>query len=86
MADIVDGLKRKRSKIEEVIKEQNRREGERKALLGSLEEDFGVSSVEEAEKKLDALDRELDDNEDSMRELDREMAAILEAAKNAEGS
>jgi len=86
MADIVDGLKRKRSKIEDVIKEQNRREGERKALLCSLEEDFGVGSVEEAEKKLDALDKELDDNEDSMRELDREMAAILEAAKNAEGS
>jgi len=83
MADIVGSLKRKRSQIDELLKDQTRREGEKKALLDSLKSDFEVESIAEAETKLNELDEELDANEDSMRELDREMAAILQAAEDA---
>jgi len=83
MADIVDSLKRKRSKIEEQLRDQDRREGEKKALLDSLKSDFGVDDIKEAETKLSELDKELDENENSMHKLDREMAAILQAAEDA---
>jgi hypothetical protein len=86
MADIVGSLRRKRAQIEEVLKEQNRREGARKTLLDSLKSDFGVGSIGEAEDELKALDKELDKNETAMRELDSEMGEILEAATNAKVS
>jgi hypothetical protein len=83
MADIVDSLRRKRSKIEELLRDQDRREGEKKALLDRLKSDFEVEGIAEAEARLNELDKELDANEDSMRKLDLEMAAILQAAEDA---
>lgn len=83
MADLVRNLRSKREQIEEILRAQNRREGEMKALMDGLKRDAGVSSIEEAKVRLKELSEELDTNEDSMRELDKEMDGILEAAQNA---
>lgn len=84
MADIVKALRDKRHRIEDTLRVQDRREGELKALLDGLNEDFGVSDMEGAKERMEQLGKELDDNEDQMVKLDKEMAAILQAAEDGE--
>jgi predicted transcriptional regulator len=80
MADIVKQLKDKRQKIEDLVRRQNQREGELNALMAQFKEDFGVDDVDAARAKRDQLNKELDDNEVKMAELDQEMATIIEEA------
>jgi predicted transcriptional regulator len=80
MADIVKQLKDNRQKIEDLVRRQNQREGELNALMAQFKEDFGVDDVDAARAKRDQLNKELDDNEVKMAELDQEMATIIEEA------
>jgi len=80
MADMVKQLKAKRQKIEDLVRRQNQREGELNALMAQFKEDFGVDDVDAAREKREQLNKELDDNESKMAELDKEMATIIEEA------
>jgi len=80
MADIVGELKVKRQRIEEIIKAQDQREGELKAVMDQLKADFGVVDIDAANIKRETLNGELDDNESEMDKLDMEMGNIIKAA------
>lgn len=83
MADLVRSLRQKKERIESVIREQDRREGEMKALMDRLKSEFSLESYDEVKQRLQELGKELDDNEDTMCELDKEMDQILADAENA---
>lgn len=86
MTDIVDRIKKKQDQIKTLEKERAHQEGQEKQLLKQLKDETGVDSVEDAEKKLDQLGKELIENEEDLKKLDEEMGRIISTATSGSGS
>lgn len=80
MADIVEELKQKKKKIEQLQRDKANQEGQQQQLLERLKHEFDVDSVEKAEEKLEVLGKELIKNEKFLEELDAEMGKIIHNA------
>lgn len=77
MSDIVEKLKRKRKKIEQFRQDQSRQEGQREQILAQLESEHGVSSIVEAENKIEKLTQEHIEHVEILKELDAELGEIV---------
>jgi len=73
MMDQEEKLRHYKGEIDKAKVELNQLEGEEKSLLAGLKDDYGISSVKEAEKKL----KQLHDEEGQLqKELDRKLSEI----------
>ena len=77
MSEIIEGLKQKRRKIEQLRQSESRQEGQREQILIQLESEFDVDSVVEAEKMIVELVKEKEEHEKLLKELDEEMDQII---------
>ena len=68
-------LLRKKREIEEAKQELSELIGQEKALMKRLEEDYGITSVKGAEKKLEILKTEADDLNAQIQEKTEELEA-----------
>lgn len=71
-------VKRLLSEIDGLIETKAQAEGTLKQIQKSLEEEFGVSTIEDAEAKREALQEELEELE---RKIEEEEAALTEEVK-----
>ena len=78
----VEELKTKAEDLREKIKGAEHRkataEGKLEALMAQLKKEFGVDSIEAAEKKLTKLDEERKKLEDERTEVEQEISELLE--------
>lgn len=81
MSDIVDSIKLKIKKIEQLIRDQANQEGQKEQVLKQLKDVSGTDSVEEADKEIKKLGKELIEYEELLQDLDAQMAEIIEKAK-----
>ena len=72
MSDLLGRLKSVRETLTARQRELDRLEGRRDTLLKSLKDEFGLDSLEDAEKEADRLDAEL-------KELEEDLGARLTA-------
>ena len=86
MSDIIEELKQKRKKIEQLRRDQANQEGQENQLLKQLKDEIGVNSTEEAEEEIEKLGTELVENEKILEKLDREMDTIISAATSRSNS
>lgn len=80
MLDILSELKEKKQRIQDLQQQKARQEGQREEVLRRLKEEFDVSSVEEAEKKLKVFGKELVQNEELLKDYKRQMDVIITEA------
>lgn len=76
--DVISELKSKRKEIAALIKQQQQREGEKASLLKRLKDEFNTDSLDGADKLLKKLDSELEECENGMVELVKEMDTIIQ--------
>jgi len=80
MNDIVDKIQLKIKKITELQRNQAKQEGQEEQLLNQLKDVSGTDSVEEADKKLTELGKELVDYEELLEDIDKQMGEIISKA------
>jgi hypothetical protein len=80
MSDILEDLKAKQNKIQELQRKEERRRGQEEQVMKSAKEKFGVSSLEEAQTKLKEVSGKIDQDEKQLQDLDSELGEILTKA------
>lgn len=80
MPNIVKEVREKRRKIEQLQRDKAKQEGQKLQLLKRLKDEFGVDTVEAAERKLEILGKELVEDESKLKGLDGEMGKIISDA------
>lgn len=68
MGKIADVLLKKKKKVDEAEAQVNRLEGREQTLFDELSKKFGISTVAQAEKKLEALGKSIDTDEATLRQ------------------
>jgi predicted transcriptional regulator len=84
MLDILSQLKDKKKQIDELKQKKTRLDGSQDQLLKDLKTKFGLSTVEEAENKLEELKKELERKNDELVNLNCEMDKIISFAQKKE--
>lgn len=77
MSDIVEDLKQKSKKIDQLRQDKSRQEGQRDQLLTQLENEHSVSSIVEAENEIEKLTKEKKEHVELLKKLDEEMGQII---------
>jgi len=80
MADIIEEVRQKRKKIEELQQRKAKQDGQREQLYKQLKTESGVDSINAADEELEKLGQELIENEKFLEELDSEMGQIIHDA------
>lgn len=78
--DIIARLRRKRKMIEQFQKDVANQEGQREQLFNQLKTESGADSLEQADKVVEGLHKELDTDEAFLEKLDTKMAKIIHDA------
>ena len=84
MDDVLTQLKDKKKKIDELQQKKTRLDGSRDQLLKDLQTKFNLSTVEEAENKLEELKKELGGTENELVDLNSQMDKIISFAQKKE--
>jgi len=77
MSDIIEEVKQKLRVIEQLQRDVAKQEGQREELFKQLSVESGTSSAKEAEEKLEKLCKELEEDEKFLENLDRELGEII---------
>jgi len=80
MADIIEGLRRKRKIIEQFQRDAANQEGQRKQLFNQLKTECDAESVEQADKVVEELHKELETDEAFLEKLDTKLHTIIRNA------
>ncbi len=80
MADVIDNVKDKSKKIEQLQREKAKKDGRREQIMKQLKDDFGVESLSAADKEIEKLCGDLVQDEELLKKLDREMGDIIDQA------
>lgn len=80
MADIIEDLRSKRKIIEQFQRDAANQEGQREQLFAQLKTESGAESVEQGDKVVEKLGKELVDHEALLAELGTKMDTIIHNA------
>jgi len=80
MSNLLQEVRDKRKKIEELQRQKAKQEGQKEQLLKRLKDEFSISSTEEIQPKLDELGKQLVENETTLNRYQDEMDKIIQEA------
>lgn len=80
MSDVIQELRRKEESIRELKDQESRRQGREDTLRSQLKTEFGLDSVEAANKQLEANAQEIADREKLLQDLNVELENIIHLA------
>ena len=86
MDDIVEKVQLKIKKITKLQRDQAKQDGQEEQLLTQLHDVSGKDSVEEANKKLTELGKELVEYEELLEDIDSQMGEIISKATSSENT
>jgi len=77
MSNLLREVRDKRKKIEELQRQKAKQEGQKEQILKRLKGEFGINFVEDIEKELEKLGKELVANEETLKQHLDEMENII---------
>jgi len=83
MSQIIDQLNQKQKILEDLIRQEAKRQGRMEEVMKQLSA-LGLNSIEEAEKELARLLETVSENEKRLQEIDAELDKIINNAKGVD--
>lgn len=81
MSDLIERLNSKQAEIKKMLNEETRRQGQLDQVKKSLLEEFGVEDLDSAKTKLLEIEGDIQNDEQELEKLEKEMSLIIEKAK-----
>lgn len=81
MSELIQKVKQKQRKIQDIQKEAERKSGRKEQILKQLESDHQVSSLVEAKKHLEELRKIKNENNQDLENLDKKLQEIISSAQ-----
>ena len=80
MSSVIVALKEKKQVIADLQSEKSRLEGRKEQLLKDLKEKHNINNINDAEKKLDELEKERVKKEKALEAVEAKLTSIIKSA------
>jgi len=82
--DIIQRLQKKQEEIQNMLRQEERRQGREDQLKKTLQEEFGVDSILSAQEEMAKIAAQNSEDEAQLVQLEKEMDSIITNAKVGE--